>query len=202
MSRSPSTALSETSDGLRLFLAINLTPEVRRDVADATAALREAVPELAWVREHLLHLTLKFLGDQTDERAEELRPVLQAVAGRHRTLAMTLGGIGAFPNFRRARVVWLGVEQDPRLELLHHDVEVACEALKFEVEGRPFRPHLTLARVRDPLVEDRARALSREAKRIKYHTEFVVHSIDLMRSDLSADGPSYTTLVSAAFRST
>jgi len=186
---------------LRLFLAINLTPEVRRDVADATAALREAVPELAWVREHLLHLTLKFLGDQTDERAEELRPVLETVAGRHRALSMTLGGIGAFPNFRRARVVWLGVGQDPRLELLHHDVEVACEALKFEVEGRPFRPHLTLARVREPLVEERARVLSREAKRMKYRTEFVVHSIDLMRSDLSAGGPSYTTLVSAAFRS-
>jgi len=202
MSRCPSTALSETSGGLRLFLAINLTPEVRRDVADATAALREAVPELAWVREHLLHLTLKFLGDQTDERAEELRPVLETVAGRHRPLSMTLGGIGAFPNFRRARVVWLGVGQDPRLELLHHDVEVACEALKFEVEGRPFRPHLTLARVREPLVEERARVLSREAKRMKYHTEFVVHSIDLMRSDLSAGGPSYTTLVSAAFRST
>ena len=115
---------------------------------------------------------------------------------------MTLGGIGAFPNFRRARVVWLGVGQDPRLELLHHDVEVACEALKFEVEGRPFRPHLTLARVREPLVEERARVLSREAKRMKYRTEFVVHSIDLMRSDLSAGGPSYTTLVSAAFRST
>lgn len=187
---------------MRLFLAINLTPEVRRDVADATAALRESVPELAWVREHLLHLTLKFFGDQTDERVDELRPVLETVAARHRTVSMVLGGIGAFPNFRRARVVWLGVAQDPRLELLHHDVEVACEGLRFEVEGRPFRPHLTLARVRHPLVEERARALSREAKRIAYHTEFVVHSIDLMRSDLSADGPSYTTLVSAALRST
>ena len=53
----------------------------------------------------------------------------QTVAGRHRELSMTLGGIGAFPNFRRARVVWMGVGQDPRLELLHHDVEVACEGL-------------------------------------------------------------------------
>jgi 2'-5' RNA ligase len=114
---------------------------------------------------------------------------------------MTLAGIGAFPNFRRARVVWLGVGQDPRLELLHHDVEVACERLGFEVEGRPFRPHLTLARVRQPLVEERARVLSRQAKRIDYSAEFVVRTIDLMRSELSADGPSYTTLVSAALRS-
>jgi 2'-5' RNA ligase len=186
---------------LRLFLAINLTPDVRRDVADATAELRETIPELAWVREHLLHLTLKFLGDQAEERVEEIRPALVAVADRHRELSMTLAGIGAFPNFRRARVVWLGVGQDPRLELLHHDVEVACERLGFEVEGRPFRPHLTLARVRQPLVEERARVLSRQAKRIDYSAEFVVRTIDLMRSELSADGPSYTTLVSAALRS-
>ena len=92
---------------------------------------------------------------------------------------MTLGGIGAFPNFRRARVVWMGVAQDPRLELLHHDIEVACEAFGFEVEGRPFRPHLTLARVKQPLPEERVRALARAAKRIEYHTEFIVHSIDL-----------------------
>ena len=163
--------------------------------------MRECAPELAWIAEPLLHLTLKFLGEQPPERVDDIKAALAGVAGRHRELLMTLGGIGAFPNFRRARVVWIGVGQDPRLELLHHDVEVACEGLGFEVEGRPFRPHLTLARVRQPLVEERARALSREAKRIAYHTEFVVHSIDLMRSDLSAEGPSYTTLVPAALRS-
>ena len=187
---------------MRLFLAINLTPEVRRDIASATASLRETIPELAWVREHLLHLTLKFLGEQPEEIVARLQPALESVACRHRVLTMALAGLGDFPNFRRARVVWLGVGQDPRLELLHHDVEVECEKLGFEVEGRPFRPHLTLARVRQPLAVERARVLSREAKRIKYHTEFVVHSLDLMRSDLSAAGPTYTTLVPAALRST
>jgi 2'-5' RNA ligase len=186
---------------VRLFLAINLSPEVRREVAAATAPLRECVPELAWVREPLLHLTLKFLGEQPAERVDDIQGALAAVAGRHRELLMTLGGIGAFPNFRRARIVWIGVADDPRLELLHHDVEVACETLGFEVEGRPFRPHLTLARVKQPLVEERARILSRQAKRTDYRTDFIVRSIDLMRSDLSAEGPAYTTLVSAALRS-
>jgi 2'-5' RNA ligase len=186
---------------VRTFLAINLTPEVRRDVASATAALRDCVPELAWIREPLLHLTLKFLGEQPEERIDDVGAAIKNVARRHRELLMTLDGIGAFPNFRRARVVWIGVGQDPRLELLHHDVEVACEGLGFEVEGRPFRPHLTLARVRQPLAEDRARILFREAKRTTYHTEFMVRSIDLMRSDLSAERPAYTALVSAALRS-
>ena len=95
----------------------------------------------------------------------------------------------------------MGVAQDPRLELLHHDVEVACGSIGFDVEGRPFRPHLTLARVKQPLDEERARLLARQAKRIDYRTDFIVRSIDLMRSDLSAEGPAYTTLVSAALRS-
>jgi RNA 2',3'-cyclic 3'-phosphodiesterase len=186
---------------VRLFLAINLIPEVRRELAAATAELRDCAPELSWVSEPLLHLTLKFLGDQPPERVDDIQAALAGVAGRHRELLMTLGGIGAFPNFRRARVVWIGVGQDPRLEFLHHDVEVACEALGFEVEGRPFRPHLTLARVKQPLPEQRARVLSRQAKRTDYRTDFIVRSIDLMRSDLSAEGPTYTTLVSAALRS-
>ena len=186
---------------MRLFLAINLTPEVRRSVFDASEPLRRCAPELVWVREPLMHLTLKFLGEQPDERLGEIKDVLASVAGRHRELVMNIGGIGAFPNFRRARVVWIGVAGDPRLELLHHDVEVACESIGFEIEGRPFRPHLTLARVKTPIPDDKARELSRLAKRTDYRTDFIVRSVDLMRSDLSSDGSTYTTLVSAALRS-
>jgi 2'-5' RNA ligase len=99
---------------------------------------------------------------------------------------MRLGGVGAFPNFRRARVVWMGVEHEARLELLHHDVEVACEALGFELEGRAFRPHLTLARVRDRTDVEELRALSRASKRIAFEEESPVESVDLMQSHLGA----------------
>jgi 2'-5' RNA ligase len=186
---------------VRLFVAINLLPELRRSVLDATEPLRQSAPDLAWVGEPRLHLTLKFLGEQPDERLREIKDVLASVTGRHRELVMNIGGIGAFPNFRRARVVWIGVAQDPRLELLHHDVEVACESIGFEVEGRPFRPHLTLARVKTPLSEEKARELSRLAKRTDYRTDFIVRSVDLMRSEPSPTGSMYTTLVSAALRS-
>ncbi|HEX4682250.1 MAG TPA: RNA 2',3'-cyclic phosphodiesterase [Gemmatimonadaceae bacterium] len=186
---------------MRLFLAINLSHEVRREIVAATAPLRDAAPELSWVQEPALHLTLKFLGDVEDERRAGLESAIAHVAGRHRELLMTLGGIGSFPNFRRARVVWLGVGQDPRLELLHHDVEVACEQVGFELDGRAFRPHLTLARIRDPLPEDRLRVLSRAARQTDYRTDFIVRSIDLMQSQLSPAGSQYTTVLSAALRS-
>src|SRR4051794_28522093 len=85
---------SEQSDRLRLFLAINLTPEVRRDVASATAALRDCVPELAWIREPRLHLTLKFLGEQPEGRVGEIGAAIMEVARRHREFVVTLGGMG------------------------------------------------------------------------------------------------------------
>jgi 2'-5' RNA ligase len=186
---------------VRLFLAINLPDNVRQGVADATAGLRDAAPQLSWIPEARLHLTLKFFGEQPAEIVEPLRETLSGVATRHRTLSVDLGGIGAFPNFRRARVVWMGVSHEPRLELLHHDVEVACEQLGFEIEGRPFRPHLTLARVKHALDEPTLRALARAGKSVDYRDEVVIDSIDLMHSELSSSGSTYTCLAAAPLRS-
>ena len=186
---------------VRLFLAINPPVEVRREVRAATASLRAAVPEVAWANEDRLHFTLKFLGEQPEERLDAIEAALAGVTARHRELLMTVGDVGAFPNFRRARVVWIGVTPDPRLELLYHDVETACERIGFPIEGRPFRPHITLARVRNRLPEPRTRELARGARAIHYCADFIVRSVDLMRSDPSAAGAAYTTLVSAALRS-
>ncbi|MFI5229860.1 MAG: RNA 2',3'-cyclic phosphodiesterase [Gemmatimonadales bacterium] len=186
---------------MRLFLAINLPSEIRREVSAATAMVRAAASELAWVDDERLHFTLKFLGEASEERVPELQASLAGVAGRHRELVMSLGGVGAFPNFRRARVVWLGVSQEPRLELLHHDVETSCERLGFEIEARPFRPHVTLARVKHAPGEERLRALARAAKQTDYRTDFIVRSIDLMQSTPAGGALAYTTLVSAPLRS-
>lgn len=186
---------------MRLFLAINLPADVRSEVIAATTALRSAAPDIAWVQEERLHLTLKFLGEVDASRVDELTAATAAVAGQHRELVMALGGIGAFPNFRRARVVWMGIEHEARLELLHHDLELACESLGFEIEGRAFRPHLTLGRVKHGLPEELLRQLSRVGKQTDFRTDFVVRSVDVMCSELSQSGPTYRTVVSAVLRS-
>ena len=186
---------------MRLFLAINLPADVRRDIVAATTPLRDCAPELGWVDETRLHLTLKFLDDQPPATADAVRAATAQIAGRHREITMHLGGIGAFPNFRRSRIVWMGVEQDPRLELLHNDIEVVCEALGFDVDGRPFRPHLTLARVKQPLAEERVRALSNAARDVDFGADVVVQSLDLMQSELAPSGSKYSTIASAPLRS-
>ena len=188
---------------MRLFLAINFAPEMRRAVIEATGSLRDAAPSLSWVDESRLHLTLKFLGDQPETSVGRLSEAMANVAGQHRTFRMSLKEIGAFPSFRRARVVWMGVDREPRLEFLHHDVELACEKLGFELEGRAFRPHLTLARVTTRASEDELRKLSRAGKKVDFEAETLVRSIDLMRSNLdrpAGDRGRYERLYAAPLR--
>jgi len=186
---------------VRLFLAINLPPEVRQAIAEAAAPLREIAPALSWVQEQKIHLTVKFLGEQPEVMCERIAAAMRNVAARNRVVDVELGGIGAFPNFRRPRVVWIGVTPEPKLELLHHDVEATCESLGLPVDGKPFRPHLTLARVKPRAIDGRGlRALSKAARDVSYVEEVVITSIDLMESELTTSGSRYRVLASIPLR--
>jgi 2'-5' RNA ligase len=182
---------------VRLFLAINLEPDVRRTILQATEPLHVAGPSLGWVDESRLHLTLKFLGEAPSDAVAPLSDAIDRVASRHRPFTMRIADVGAFPNFRRARVVWMGIDREPKLELLHHDIELACEQQGYEVEGRPFRPHLTLARVKDRPGIDELRNLSRASKSVELAEESVVTSIDLMLSRPGPGGSRYECLHAA-----
>ena|SRR5690242_19494658 len=199
--RSSCPTPSRTRQTVRLFLAINLPAEVRHAIVEAAAPLREAAPELPWVPAEKLHLTVKFLGNQSDEMADSVTKAMQDVAKRNRGIDAELGGVGAFPNFRRPRVVWLGVSPEPKLELLHHDVEASCEVLGLPVEGRPFRPHLTLARVRPRSLDGSSvRKLGRAATDVDYVEEIVINAIDLMESELTTTGARYRLIASFPLR--
>ena len=185
---------------MRLFLAINPPDPIREEIAAATSPLREAAPSLRWVAPERLHLTVRFLGEQPADRLAELGAAVDAAVSRHAGAPLVLEGLGAFPNFRRARVVWMGVEPHPRLELLHHDVERACVALGFEPEGRAFRPHLTLARVPDGTAEEVLRAVARQVRATRFRAEIDVDSVDLMASEQSPGGPRYRIIHASPLR--
>ena len=176
---------------MHLFFAIELSAGVTASLDAATEPMRAVAPDLAWVDAHRRHLTLKFVGESPDEALPGLVAVADAVAASHRPFELALHGAGAFPNFRRARVVWAGVEAEPRLELLHHDLELACLDAGVEVEGRPFRPHVTLARVRTPLTPDEARALARAARKVAFSAAQDVAALSLFDSVPTPAGTHY-----------
>jgi RNA 2',3'-cyclic 3'-phosphodiesterase len=185
---------------MRVFLAINLPPAVRGALWEAASPLRETGANVAWVAEPKIHLTLKFIGALDEAAIAPLAEKMVDVARAHATPRVELHGVGAFPNFRRPRVVWIGVEPEPRLELLHHDIEVACATLGHELDGRPYRPHLTLGRVREPGPADALKALRTAANRVRFTDEFHARSIDVMQSIQGPGGSTYSVLASAPLK--
>jgi 2'-5' RNA ligase len=176
---------------VRLFFAIELGTAVGGALHQAVGSLRNLEAGLAWIPPEKLHLTIKFVGEVDDAGATKLIDAVEQVVRLHRPFDMTLGGVGAYPNFRRARVVWIGVENDPRLEWLHHDLEIACADAGYEVEGRAFRPHITLARVRAPLPIERARPFAQAARRVAFASTSLVRGLTLFESTLAPSGAGY-----------
>jgi 2'-5' RNA ligase len=172
----------------RLFVAIELPAAVLDEVDVATGGLRAAEPELAWTAPRSRHVTMKFLGDVDPERVDAITRMIDDIARAHRPFSIQLAHLGAFPNFRKARVVWLGVAHEPRFELLQHDLELAAHAIGFEIEGRAFRPHVTLARVKTPLEVDRARGLARAARKVDFTASVDVAEMTLFESTLAPTG--------------
>jgi RNA 2',3'-cyclic 3'-phosphodiesterase len=183
-----------TPSAVRLFIAINLPQSERQAIHHAIAPLREAARSVTWVAPECIHLTMKFLGEQPAEAVLSVRDAIGAVARRYHPQRLSLGGVGAFPHLRAPRIFWMGIAGDPKLELLHHDLEIACEALGHEVDARAFRPHVTLGRVKGDMSREHVQTLSRIAGNVRYRAAVEVQSIDVMQSELSATGPRYTVL--------
>jgi 2'-5' RNA ligase len=185
---------------MRIFLAINPPEDVRAAVWESAARLREVTTGVAWVAEPKIHLTLKFIGEISETRVVPLVEAMRELARTHAAPMVQLRSIGAFPSFRRARVVWMGIDQEPRLELLHHDVEVACDKLGHDLDGRPYRPHLTLGRVRQPLGDEELKLLRGTAKRIRFSNQFFARTIDVMQSVPGPAGSKYAVVATAPMK--
>jgi 2'-5' RNA ligase len=180
---------------MRLFVAVNFAPELRRQIWTATRALRDAELPVRWVQEDALHLTLKFLGSVAPERSAAIASGLEDAARPARVFHLPLGGFGAFPSVERPNVIWVGCDGVPPLELLQHDVEIQMERLGFEIEGRAFHPHLTLGRVQRG---HRIRSLGTLLEGLSYEGESMVESVELMESVTGRDGSRYRAVHSVA----
>lgn len=184
---------------VRLFIALHFDAGLLERLAAAEQPLRKADrrDQVRWVDPTGIHLTLKFLGEVDPGRVPALVDAVdEAVAGRAAPV-LGLGHLGAFPNLRRPRVIWVGlVEQGDALSPLQAAVEAATERLGWERERRAFQPHLTLGRVREGRDRQPQRldpALERVLAEVPPATSDPApqHVVALVRSHLSPSGARY-----------
>jgi len=178
------------SEAVRSFVAVGISEEARRQIADLLVGLRrESGPAVRWVRPDLMHLTLAFLGEVSPDFLDAAKGPLSEVAARREAFMMRLKGLGAFPSPPRARVVWVGTEQGKgEVCALQTNVVRALSGVGYQPERRPFSPHLTVGRLRMPGDVSKAVAMQFESE------PFEVGQLVLFRSVLGPGGPTYSRL--------
>lgn len=181
---------------VRLFWAINLPEPVKDRLFRIQEQLKGAGADAKWVERENLHLTVQFLGDVEASRITDLVTAVEGSLGQKSTFSVGLGSLGVFPDYKRPRVLWVGVQRGAEgLQEIHRAVGGAMTTIGFPPEGRSFSPHLTLARIRSSRgvleLMQRVRALSSEAVQMG---SMNVVSVDLMQSQLTRKGPIYTPL--------
>lgn len=179
---------------MRCFLAIELPDDVRRKLAMLQDRLRCSGASVSWPRAENLHLTLRFLGETSEEQATSLGDALAPVLAACARPELTVRGVGAFPNPERPSVIWAGIETpDVTLAEIQAHCETVARAIGLKAEKKRFAAHITLGRVRD---DRRLGALVRLLGRAREFAagEFVPAGVTLFRSDLTSGGAIYTPL--------
>jgi len=180
---------------VRLFVAINPPESVRERIAAGTEDLR-GLEGIRWVAPDRVHLTLKFLGEVDEGSERSITKALALAAAGHAPFEARVTAPGAFPNIRRPRIIWLGLERGPQLAALQSDLEDALADVGFEREERAFRPHLTLGRVRRGRRVDGS-VLDSLVRQTEVSDAWQVAAVDLMRSHLLPTGAVYDVRASA-----
>lgn len=182
---------------IRTFIAVELSEAAKAEAGQVIERVEEmGIRGVRAVRSHGIHLTIRFLGDVDFDTVPSINSAIRAVASRSRPFELAMGDIGAFPNTRSARVLWVGVEGDTAsLSELRENVESELAEVGFRRDRRRFNPHITLARLRDRVAsKDRHRVV--EAALTVGHTRvhFPVDSITLFRTTLHPEGSIHTPL--------
>jgi 2'-5' RNA ligase len=189
---------------IRSFIAIELPDEVRSALAELQTSLqKEQQPAVKWVDPYGIHLTLKFLGNIDTSKISEVTSAIEQAVRGFTPLALEVKDLGVFPNFKRVRVVWVGVGGDiSRLKQLQQRLESNLIPLGFARESRPFTPHLTLARVREKASPTEQQHFGQLIASAKFETahHFTTDSISLMQSQLTTAGAIYRQITKASLK--
>lgn len=180
---------------VRSFIAAEISPNVRARASRLITELSVTDAKISWVQPRNLHLTLIFLGDVSMNEVPRLCSAMTRAAAELPPFDLEVRGAGAFPNPARPRTLWLGVgDGSEEMIQLHDALQDALAELGYRPEGRRFRPHLTLGRVRQTPRDAGALVQLLEERRDYLADVMSVADITLFSSELTKDGPVYDPL--------
>jgi RNA 2',3'-cyclic 3'-phosphodiesterase len=182
---------------IRSFVAVDLPSDLRESIAAVNKRLSRLRLDGRFSKPESIHLTLKFLGDIEESRVPEIREAIETSARGIEPFSVAVRSLGVFPHLARPRILWLGLEPSQALNLLQRRVEESLARLGFEAEARPFKPHLTLIRLKSvrnttELVQFLKLEESREVGTLP------VDAVHLFQSILRPDCAEYRRLASVA----
>ena len=178
----------------RSFIAIPLDTALKQRMVQLQRELRSAYPDLKPATPDNLHLTLHFLGERSQDELAEIGRIMLSVGEKKANFNVSLEGLGAFPNPRRPRVLWIGLSPPEEIVALYHLLRDRMESAGLHPEQRPFRPHLTLGRFKNP----KQKAISLGHFLTYKCGKLQVDKLVLYSSRLAAGGAIHTPLCSVA----
>lgn len=183
----------------RTFIALEMNERLQRHLEEVIRQVAQVLPTVRWVDPRGIHLTLAFLGELDDARLHDALQAATIAAQQCKPFSYSLNRLGMFGSPRHPRVLWMGIEESSGgLNKLHGILNQELVHYGFEVDTRPFAPHLTLARIKAPLTGSEQERLQQllvgKQQGIVTTEQYHVQHIEVIKSELSRSGARYTVL--------
>ncbi len=185
----------DNEKSIRAFLAVEPPAEIRKEIGNIQDKLRGSCPfDVRWVKPAAIHLTLKFFGNVSPDDIAVISSIVGKNTPALAPLQFEVKRLGLFPSLKRPRVLWIGLEGDTApLLILQKSLEQEFEEYGFRREERPFRPHLTIGRIKSSRLSGDAEKFM--ARGDKWEAgNFRADGLGLFQSDLTPQGAIYTRL--------
>jgi 2'-5' RNA ligase len=179
---------------MRTFIAIELSEEIREALAQIESHLKYSGADVKWVEKDNIHLTLKFLGEVTEEKLQQVKSVLEIIGKEFSSFEISLKDIGAFPKIDYPRVIWVGLDKGAaESKKLAERIDEELSKTGFTKEARPFAAHLTIGRVRSSKNKEMLKEKIKNSQLSTPNSQ-LIGSITLFKSTLTPKGPIYTKI--------
>lgn len=181
---------------IRCFISIEIDPTVKNSIEQYIKKLiqNNFLKNIKWVKSENMHITLAFLGETPINKLDRISEIIKGISARYSPFTINLQGTGFFPNIRQPRVLWIGIEKEPALYDIKHEIDIGLDRLGLFYDRKPFSPHLTLGRFKSFYSAGDLSGLP------DFKACFLAKEIALVKSELFKDGPVYTNIFTCCLK--